>query len=257
MPLSPEQEQAGSSEELAARARCQQRGSNGVGAGPRLQLPGGAAAAQRGLSRRRAVTLALARGPFRRLQTSKELERATRRRRGAALSRATPRALAARGRRGRRGGGGPPPATGASHGPQTASRRSVLLWAEPVSFSVFVLHEPAARVGAGTRSREPRSIPRAPRAHSLSTAAQAREDRAPLRLPGSSYPPAPIPDLGGASLTLSPVREARRRRPTLRSSSHRAPLQKLPALPEAAAIGAQERTPPPPRQSPEVSGRAG
>lgn len=144
MPLSSEQDQAGSSEELAAQAQCQQRGSNGVGAGPRLQLPGGAAAAQRGLSRRRTVTLALARGPFRGFQTSKERQLATRQRRGAALSRATPRALAARGRRGWRGGGCRPPATGASHGPQTASGRSVLLWVEPVSFSVFVLPEPAA-----------------------------------------------------------------------------------------------------------------
>lgn len=140
------------------------------------------------------MTLALARGPFIGLQTTKERERATRRRRGAALSRATPRALAARWRRGRRGGGGRPSATGASHGPRATSHHSVLLWAEPVSFSLFVLPEPAA----GTRSGEPRSLPLPPQAHGLRTAAPAPKDRGLKRHPGSSCPPAPNPDLAGS-----------------------------------------------------------
>lgn len=217
----------------------------------------GAAAAPRGLRRRRTVTLALARGPFRGLQTSKERERATRRRRGAALSRATPRVLAAGGRRGAARRRGSFPRNRCVPRPAGRFPPLGLALGRAWEFLRLCTTRPAAG-GRGDPVREPRSLPGAPRAHGLDTAAPAAEDRALQRLPGSSCPPAPNPDLAGSSSYPKPGACGSAPAPTAPQ------LQPPSSSPEAARsargrgdLGSGGNNPPPPRQSPEASGRAG
>lgn len=190
-------------------------------------------------------------GPFRRAETSKKREPATRRRRGAPLSRAAPGALAAWGR----SGGG---AEAGAVLPQQvlpearAGRFPPLSLAPGRACEYFVLPEAAAGARGDPVRRAAQPSPRARGAQPQLCSSGSREPRPPeaSRQFLCAPPPAPTPDLRGASLTLSPVA-----RPPLRSSSHRAPLRKLPALPEAAAIWAPRRAPPPPHSSPESGGQ--
>lgn len=184
-------------------------------------------------------------------QKSKERERAARRRRGAALAPATPRALAAGRAAARR--------QGSFSGNRCAPRR---LAASRQAVSVRTTPEGGLR--ARTRSEEPPDLARAPGAlrqlcHRRLDAALAPGQRALRRLVcASGHPPAPpqiTPD-GLLPAARDVLLGAGAHRSAASAPSSSAELQ---ALPETAAVWAPERSPPPPAPSQESRGncRAG